>query len=136
MEWTSLVSDQIRRLTSSALSVKAEGAGFLVMRSRDVADTVVVLTLGVLAALAGRVVGAGPVQVTVAPATLVTVKVIATLRIVRTAQGTVDGAGPVTDRTHGELEPHVEGESPLSVTEGVGAYLCLTSSTLEQTSLP
>ena len=106
------------------------------MRSRDVADTVVVLTLGVLAALAGRVVGAGPVQVTVAPATLVTVKVIATLRIVRTAQGAVDGAGPVTDRTHGELEPHVEGESPLSVTEGVGAYLCLASSTLEQTSLP
>ena len=75
-------------------------------------------------------------QVAVAPATLVTVEVIATLRILRTAQGAVGGAGPVTDRTQGILEPHVEGESPLSVTEGVGVYLCLTPSTLEQTGLP
>ena len=88
------------------------------MRSRDVANTVVVLALSVRAALAGRVIGAGPVQVAVAPATLVTVKVIATLRIVRTAQGAVDGAGPVADRTHGVLEPHVEGESTVQHTEG------------------
>ena len=107
------------------------------MRSRDVADTVVVLALSVGAALAGRVIGAGPVQVAVARATLVTVIVIATLRILRTAQGAVDGAGPVTDRTHGVLEPHVEGESPLlaesSLTQGVAAQLCLTGSTLVQT---
>ena len=75
-------------------------------------------------------------QVAVAPATLVTIVVIATLRIIRTAQGAVDGAGPVTDRTHGVLEPHVEGESPLSITEGVAVHLCLTRRTLEQTSLP
>ena len=48
------------------------------MRSRDIANPVVVLALRVRAALAGRVVGAGPVQVAVAPATVVTVKVIAT----------------------------------------------------------
>ena len=93
------------------------------MRSRDVADTVVVLTLSVGAALAGRVIGAGPVQVAVTRATLVTVQVIATLRILRTAQGAVDGAGPVTDRTHRVIEPHVEGESPLTITEGVGVDL-------------
>ena len=62
-------------------------------------------------------------QVAVAPATLVTIEVIATLRILRTAQGAVDGAGPVTDRTHRILEPHVEGESPLTITEGVGVDL-------------
>ena len=106
------------------------------MRSRDVANPVVVLALSVRAALAGRVIGAGPVQVAVAPAALVTVKVIAALRIVRTAQGAVDGAGPVTDRTHGVLEPHVEGESPLSITKGVAAQLCLAGSTLKQTGLP
>ena len=106
------------------------------MRSRDIANPVVVLALRVRAALAGRVVGAGPVQVAVAPATLVTVKVIAALSIVGTSQGAVDGAGPVTDRTHGVLEPHVEGESPLSITEGVAVHLCLTCCTLEQTSLP
>ena len=76
-------------------------------------------------------------QVAVAPATLVTVEVIATLRILRTAQGAVDGAGPVTDRTHGVLEPHVEGESPLlaesSLTQGVATQLCLTGITLVQT---
>ena len=122
------------------------------MRSRHVANTVVVLALSVGAALAGRVIGAGPVlnrrgrselskneifsyQVAVAPATLVTVVVIATLRILRAAQGAVDGAGPVTDRTHGVLEPHVEGESPLSITKGVAAQLCLAGSTLEQTGL-
>ena len=102
------------------------------MRSRDVADTVVVLALSVGAALAGRVIGAGPVQVAVARATLVTVIVIATLRILRTAQGAVDGAGPVTDRTHGVLEPHVEGESPLTITQGVAAW---AGSTLDQTGL-
>ena len=105
------------------------------MRSRDVANTVVVLALSVGAALAGRVIGAGPVQVAVSRATLVTVQVIAALRILRTAQGAVDGAGPVTDRTHGVLEPHVEGESPLSITKGVAAQLCLAGSTLEQTGL-
>ena len=105
------------------------------MRSRDVANTIVVLALSVGAALAGRVIGAGPVQVAVSRATLVTVQVIATLRILRTAQGAVDGAGPVTDRTHGVLEPHVEGESPLSITQGV-ADLCLTRCALEQTGLP
>ena len=90
--------------------------------------------------LAGRVIGAGPVQVAVARATLVTVQVIATLRILRTAQGAVSGAGPVTDRTHGVLEPHVEGESPLwavgSLTHGVAPQLSLTGSTVEQTHLP
>ena len=123
------------------------------MRSRHVANTVVVLALSVGAALAGRVIGAGPVlnrrgrsehskneifsyQVAVAPATLVTVVVIATLRILRAAQGAVDGAGPVTDRTHGVLEPHVEGESPLPVTEGVCVDLCLTRRALEETGLP
>ena len=106
------------------------------MRSRDVADTVVVLALSVGAALAGRVIGAGPVQVAVARATLVTVQVIATLRILRTALGAVDGAGPVTDRTHGVLEPHVEGESPLSVTQGVGVHLTLTSRAFEEAGLP
>ena len=106
------------------------------MRSRDIANPVVVLALSVRAALTGRVVGAGPVQVAVAPATLVTVVVIATLRILRAAQGAVDGAGPVTDRTHGVLEPHVEGESPLPVTEGVCVDLCLTRRALEETGLP
>ena len=105
------------------------------MRSRDVANTVVVLAVSVRAALAGRVVGAGPVEVTVAPATLVTVVIVTTLRILRTAQGAVDGAGPVTDRTHGVLEPHVEGESPLSLTQGVAAQLRLAGSTLDQTGL-
>ena len=89
--------------------------------------------------LAGRVIGAGPVQVAVSRATLVTVQVIATLRILRTAQGAVDGAGPVTDRTQRILEPHVECESPLwaesSITEGVAAKLFLTMITLEQTDL-
>ena len=85
--------------------------------------------------LAGRVIGAGPVQVAVSPATLVTVKVIAALSIVGTSQGAVDGAGPVTDRTHGVLEPHVEGESPLSLTQGVAAQLRLAGSTLDQTGL-
>ena len=75
-------------------------------------------------------------QVAVAPATLVTVVVIATLRILRAAQGAVDGAGPVTDRTHGVLEPHVECESPLPVTEGVCVNLCLTRRALEETGLP
>ena len=93
------------------------------MRSRHVTHPVVVLTLGVVAALAGRVVSAGEVQVTDTPAALITVVITATLRILRAAQSTVDGAGPVTDRAHGVLEPHVEGESPLSVTEGVGVYL-------------
>ena len=55
------VSGQIQSLTSLALAVKAEGARFRIMRSRDVADTVVVLALSVGAALAGRVIGAGPV---------------------------------------------------------------------------
>ena len=87
--------------------------------------------------LAGRVIGASPVQVAVSRATLVTVQVIATLRILRTAHGAVDGARPVTYRTHRVLEPHVEGESPLlaesSLTQGVAAQLCLTGSTLVQT---
>ena len=106
------------------------------MRSRDVANTVVVLAVSVGAALAGRIVGAGPVEVTVAPATLVAVVIVTTLRILGTAQGAVDGAGPVTDRTHGVLEPHVEGERPLTITQGVGVNLCLTWCTLEQTGLP
>ena len=105
------------------------------MRRRDVADTVVVLALSVGAALAGRVVGAGPVEVTVAPAALVTVHVAAALRPVRTPEGAVDGAGPVTDGTHGVLEPHVEGESPLAVTERVAVHLRLTGGTLEQAGL-
>ena len=102
------------------------------MRSRDVADTVVVFTLSVGAALAGRVIGAGPVQVAVARATLVTVQVIATLRILRTAQAAVGGAGPVTDRTQGILEPLVEGESRLTITQGVAAW---AGTTLDQTGL-
>ena len=106
------------------------------MRSRDVANTVVVLAVSVGAALAGRIIGAGPVEVTVAPATLVTVVIVTTLRILRTAQGAVDGAGPVTDRTHRVLEPHVEGESPLSVTQGVGVHLTLTSRAFEEAGLP
>ena len=106
------------------------------MRSRDIANPVVVLALRVRAALTGRVVGAGPVQVAVAPATLVTIKVIAALSIVGTSQGAVDGAGPVTDRTHRVLEPHVEGESPLSVTQGVGVHLTLTSRAFEEAGLP
>ena len=110
------------------------------MRSRDVANTVVVLAVSVGAALAGRIIGAGPVEVTVAPATLVTVVIVTTLRILRTAQGAVDGAGPVTDRAHRVLEPHVEGESPLwavgSLTQGVAPQLSLTGSTVKQTHLP
>ena len=105
------------------------------MRSRHVANTVVVLALSVGAALAGRVIGAGPVEVAVAPAALVTVVVVTTLGILGTAQGAVDGAGPVTDRTHGVLEPHVEGERPLAVTQGVAVHLSLTGLTLVQTGL-
>ena len=103
------------------------------VRGGDVTDPVVVVALLVGAALAGRVVGAGPVEVTVAPAALVTVHVAAALRPVRAPEGAVDGAGPVTDGTHGVLEPHVEGESPLSVTVGVAVHLCLTNCTLVQT---
>ena len=126
----------VRRLTSFTLAVITEGTGFRVVRSRDIADTVKVLALLVRAALADRVVGAGPVQVTVAPAALVTVVVTAALGVLRAAQGAVDGAGPVTDGTHGELEPHVEGESPLAVTQRVAVHLRLTGGALEQAGLP
>ena len=125
----------VRGLTSFALAVKTEGTGLGVVRSRDIADTVKVLALLVRAALADRVVGAGPVQVAVAPAALVTVVVTAALSVLRAAQGAVDGAGPVTDRAHGVLEPHVEGESPLAVTERVAVHLRLTGGTLEQAGL-
>ena len=105
------------------------------VRGGDVTHPVVVVALLVGAALAGRVVGAGPVEVAVAPATLVTVHVAAALRPVRAPEGAVDGAGPVTDGTHGVLEPHVEGESPLAITERVAVHLCLTGGTLEQAGL-
>ena len=85
-------------------------------------------------------IAAGPVEVAVPRAGLVTVQVVATLRPLRTAQGAVDGAGPVTDRTNRVLEPHVEGESPLwavgSLTQGVAPQLSLTGSTVKQTHLP
>ena len=51
------------------------------------------------------------------------------------SKGAVDGAGPITDWTHGVLEPHVEGESPLAVTERIAVHLFLTGGTLEQAGL-
>ena len=66
-------------LTSLALSVQTEGAGLRLMRCGHIADPVKVLALLVRAALADRVVGAGPVQVAGAPAAPLTVQVVATL---------------------------------------------------------
>ena len=51
------------------------------------------------------------------------------------SRGTVNSTGPVTDRAHGVLEPHVEGESPLAITERVAVHLFLTGGTFPETGL-
>ena len=80
-------------------------------------------------------VGAGAVHVTVAPVGVGTVRVLLALGSLRAGESTVDSAGPVTDRTHGVLVPHVEGESPLAITERVAVHLFLTGGTFPETGL-
>ena len=102
----------------------------------EVTDPVRVLALSVLSAATGRTVGAGAVRVAVTSTTLVTVSVTLALSILGTGEAAVNNIRPVTDWAQGELERHVEGESPLAQTPGVLILAVLTGRALEQTGLP
>ena len=65
------------------------------------------------------VTGAGAVHVAVTSTALITVSIALALSILGTGEAAVDDIRPVTDWAQGELERHVEGESPLAQTPGV-----------------
>ena len=105
------------------------------MGRREVAGPVRVLALRVLSAATGRVVGAGAVHVTVAATALVTVTVSLALSLLGTGEDAVDDIRPVTDWAQGELERHIEGESPLAQTPGVLVQAVLAGGALHQAGL-